>query len=272
MWPASASSPSEMSIIAVAPASAATGPGVVRRLRAPVGLDQHPRRAEPASEHGQPAGRPALAPGDGQDVAGLGARAHHRRDGARAEDGHRDHDLVGAGQVAADDARTDQRALLGEALREVERPLHGEVGRRGEPDGQRGGPAAHRVDVGEVLGGRAVAHVRGRRPSRAGSGGPRPSGRWTPPRDRSSPAARRRRRRGRRAPARPARTAPSGPRSARTHRRRTGSRREETPWRSSHQMPVGHCLPTPGDRKVGCCRRHMSATARSPRWSSRRTS
>ena len=44
-------------------------PGVVRRARAAVGLDQHPRGAEAAPEHRQSAGGPALAAGDRQHVA-----------------------------------------------------------------------------------------------------------------------------------------------------------------------------------------------------------
>ena len=55
-------------------------------------------------------------------------------------------------------------ALGGEPAGEVERPLRGQVGRRGQADGERVGGAAHGVDVGEVLRGRAVADVLGAGP------------------------------------------------------------------------------------------------------------
>ena len=136
--PASASRPSEMSMSAVAPASAACLAGGVRRLRAAVGLDEHPRRAEAAAQDGQPAGGPALAAGEREHVAGLGARAQHRRLEALAEHGHRDHDLVGPGDVAADHGRPDDRALLGEAAGEVERPRD-RAGPRARPGRWSGG-------------------------------------------------------------------------------------------------------------------------------------
>ncbi len=71
---------------------------------------------------------------------------------------------VGLRQVSADDAGADQGGLGGEAVGELQRPGGVEVGRGTESDEQRRGAAAHRVDVGEVLGGRLVADVGRRRP------------------------------------------------------------------------------------------------------------
>ena len=102
-------------------------PGGVRRLGTLVGLDQRTRRAEPAAEHGQPRGGPALPAGERDDVPGLRAAAEHRRHLAGAQHRDRDHDLLGGGQVTPDDARPDERGLLGDAVGEVERPLHGQV-------------------------------------------------------------------------------------------------------------------------------------------------
>ena len=163
-WRASASSPSEMSIIDVAPASAAAGPASYGGSRASIGLHQHPRRPETPAEYGQSSRRPALPAGEGEDVADLRPGAYDRPDRAGSENGDRDHDLVRLGEVAADDAGAHQRALVRESLREVQRPRHRQVGRGGEPDGQRGRPPAHRVDVGQVLGGRPVANILGRGP------------------------------------------------------------------------------------------------------------
>ena len=54
---------------------------------------------------------------------------------AGAQHGHRDDDLGRGGQVTTDDARPDQRRLLGDAVGEVERPLHraGPRARRARP-------------------------------------------------------------------------------------------------------------------------------------------
>ena len=70
----------------------------------------------------------------------------------------------GRGQVSPDDVRADQGRLLGDAVGEVERPLHGQVGRGGKADRQRVGRAAHRVDVGQVGRGGLAADVAGRGP------------------------------------------------------------------------------------------------------------
>ena len=137
---------------------------VVRRVRAPVGLDQGPGRAEAPAQHGQSTGRPALPAGQGEDVPDLGSGADDRSDGAHAQHGHRDHHLGGAGQVAADDAGAHPAALLDEPGRELQRPGGGQVGRCGQADRQRRGPTPHRVDVGDVLRRRPVTHVGSRGP------------------------------------------------------------------------------------------------------------
>ena len=148
---------------------------------------------------------------------------------------------------------------------------------RGEPDGQRGRPAAHRVDVGEVLGGGAVADVGRPRPSRGGSAGPRPSGRSRPRRGRCGPAARRRRRPARPAPARPARRRltssairPNSPASARVA---SGGTAWRHPTRRRRFRDVAPPYRHAGPGAVGWAREHTTRNdARSARWSSRRTS
>ena len=137
------------------------GARVVRRLGTAIGLDQHARGAEATPQDREPAGRPSLASTESEHVPGLRARPQHRRLRARPEHGHRDHQLVGRREVSADDRGADDRALLGEALREVQRPLGGQVAGCREPDRQRVGASAHRVDVGEVRGRGPMADVAG---------------------------------------------------------------------------------------------------------------
>ena len=137
-------------------------PGVVRRLRAPVGLDQHARRAEPAAQHGQPAGGPALAPGQGQHVARLA------RPSARPGDWVHAPSTVTAITIWSARVRSPPTTLAPTSAHSSAKPrakssahCDRQVGGGGQPDGQRGGPPAHGVDVGEVLGGGPVADVGG---------------------------------------------------------------------------------------------------------------
>ncbi len=172
-WPRSATSPSETSIIAVAPSARRLGAGGVRRLGTAVGLDQRARRAEAAAEHRQAGGGPALPTAQRDHVARARAGAAHRVAVDGADRRHRDHHLVGGGEVAADDARADQGALRGDPVGQLERPRRpaGPAARRA-PTVSAVATPAHRVEVGEVGRGGPVADVVGARPSRGGSGGP----------------------------------------------------------------------------------------------------
>ncbi len=136
-------------------------PGGVRRFRTLVGLDERARGAEPASQDGQPRGGPTLPARDRDDVPRLRSAAEHRRHLAGAHHRDRDHDLLGSGQVTPDDAGPDESGLLGDAVGEVQRPLHGQVRRGSQADGQRVRGAAHRVDVGQVGRSRLAADVPG---------------------------------------------------------------------------------------------------------------
>ncbi len=181
-WPTSASSPSETSIIAVAPAAAAVGPGGVRRLGALVGLDQRARRAEAARQHGQAGGGPALPSGERHDVARTGARASYRVAVDGAERGDRDHHLVGGASgrrrpPRRRPARTPRRSPRARSSAHAT----GRSAGAARPTVSAVATAAHRVDVGQVRGGHLVADVDRGRPSRAGSAGCRRAGRWTPP-------------------------------------------------------------------------------------------
>ena len=141
-WPTSASSPSETSIIAVAPEPGGLRARAVGRLRTPVGLDQLARRAEAAAEHRQAAGGPALASGDRDHVAGprarsaVPARRRTRRATVTAID-----DLVRARSGRRRPPRRPTSAHSSAMpVGELERPGDRQVRGRGQPDGQRGAP------------------------------------------------------------------------------------------------------------------------------------
>ena len=106
MWPRSASSPSETSIIEVAPATPRDDPGLQRRIRHPVGADRRGRRAEPPGQHGQSGGRPSRAgrrpPPRHRAGRPTGSTGLAPRRSPSA--GHRDGQHLGSGEVAADDA------------------------------------------------------------------------------------------------------------------------------------------------------------------------
>ena len=140
---------------------------VVRRLRAPVGLDQHPGRAEAPAEHREPPGGPALPAEQREHVAGLGAGAQHRRVVHAPITVTAITTCVGAGQVAADDAGADRartrRRSRGRSPAPT--PPAGRPGRPGRWSARCAAPA-HRVDVGEVLRGRPVPDVLGPAQSR----------------------------------------------------------------------------------------------------------
>ena len=92
-----------------------------------------------------------------------------------------------------------------------ERPVGGQVGRRGQADQQGGRHGAHGGHVGEVLRGGLAAHVVRARTSPAGSAGPRRGGRCTPRRARRERRPRLRRHRGRAGRPRPAGSRPHQP-------------------------------------------------------------
>ena len=92
-------------------------------------------RPAPAASGTRGRGRPARRPPSPGGRSARARRRARRRSGARAtavhdaEDGHRDHDLVGAGQVAADDAGARPGRTRRRTRREVERPLGRQVAR-----------------------------------------------------------------------------------------------------------------------------------------------
>ena len=140
-------------------------PGVVRRLRAAVGLDQHPRGAEAAAEHGQSPGGPALAAGEREHVAGPRRRSAAPGRLVQAPI------TVTAMTTWSARVRSPPTTLAPTRAHSSAKPrakssahCTGRSAGRGEADRQRGGAAAHRVDVGEVLRGGAVADVGGRGP------------------------------------------------------------------------------------------------------------
>ena len=162
---ASASSPSETSIIAVAPAcggrrsrrrTAAPGAGRPRPARAASGSRAPSTASPPAAQPWRPRDARRTSPGCG---AGRGAPAPAV---ARAEHGHRDHDLVrrGSGRRRRREAPTRAHSSAIPS-REVERPLR-PAGRPGPPSPtvSECAAAAHRVDVGEVRGRGPVADRR----------------------------------------------------------------------------------------------------------------
>ena len=137
----------------------------VRRIGTPIGLDQHPRRAKAAVEHGEPSSCPADATGEDDAVPGPGTRTSHGRIALEiAEGGDPEHHGVGTGDVATHDGRAHHQALVAQPVDELERPIHREIRGRGQPDEQRCGNGAHGDDVGEVGGGGAATDVVRRRP------------------------------------------------------------------------------------------------------------
>ena len=225
-WPASARSPSETSIIAVAPASAATC------LRALIGgrgrrasVDQDPRVS----------GTRGPAPPDHRPPSPAARGARRRRPAARRS--------AAPGTRCRRRGRSPPRVFSEPATSPPTMPAPTSAHSRRTRGRSRGPsapaasaapanptvshvrPAAHGVDVGEVLRGGPVADVDRARPSPCGSAGPRPSGRSRPRRARCGPAARPRRRRDRPARRSPGATSftiratwsirPNSPRSAR---------------------------------------------------------
>ena len=227
-------------------------PGVVRRLGAAVGLDQHARRAEAAAQHRQPAGGPALAPAQREHVARL-----RRRTGAPAPACRRPSTVTAittwSARVRSPPTTLAPTSAHSSAKPRAKSSAHcgRQVGGRGQPDRQRVRAPAHGVDVGEVLRRRRGGRRPRRRPSRGGSAAPRPSGRSRPRRARCGRAARPRRRPGRPARAPPARRARASaldqPELADVGER---SRQRGTTWRPSHQI-TPPASSRPASRPVG---------------------
>ena len=111
-------------------------------------------------------GRTTQRAGDGDHVSRARARAQHRVAVDVAEGGDRDHEGAGGRgrQVAARDRDLDLGRRRAETRGEVEHPRHGGLGVGHERHEQRGGPPAHRGDVGDVLRDGLAAHVGGRGP------------------------------------------------------------------------------------------------------------
>ena len=190
-WPTSASSPSETSIIAVAPARGGLGPGAVRRLGALVGLDERARRAEAPRQHGEAGRRPS--PAVRRSPRRRPARAPERRTGSPRRAPERGDRRPSPGRRWSGPRRPREAPTSAPPRRcpsrQLQRPLR-PAGRpvRARPDGQRGRAAAHRVDVGQVLRRPPCGRCRARRPSRGGSAGCRRAGRWRRPRGRPGTA------------------------------------------------------------------------------------
>ena len=124
----------------------------VGRLRAPLGVHEGPRGAEPAGEDRQARCGPAQPPGDRHDVPRLGTRAQDRVRADHLPDGrHRDDDAVAAHEVTAHDRRPLGLGLGTHAGVEVGDPVDRQV--RGQPEGddQRGRPCAHDRHIDQVL-------------------------------------------------------------------------------------------------------------------------
>ena len=117
-------------------------PAAVRHLGHPVRLHRGARRAKTSTEHGQPGRGPARPAEQGHHVAGPGPRPQHDPAAARRpEHRHRNGDVAGSGQVAADQADPGPRRLLAQAGRELERPPGRQVARRRETDHDRVRPS-----------------------------------------------------------------------------------------------------------------------------------
>ena len=150
--------------MAVAPPRRPAGPGVVRRLGPLVGLDERTRRAEASRKHRQPGRGPSLPTGERDDVTRACARSGHRVTVHGAERGDRDDDLVGGCQVTSDHRGTHERALVGDPAGQPGGPGHRQVGGCGKTHRERGGAAAHGVDVGQVRRRDLVTDLLRRRP------------------------------------------------------------------------------------------------------------
>ena len=182
-WPRSASSPSETSIIDVAPRAAAAGPAGVRHRGPPVRLDQHLRRAEAPGQH-RVARRRATRSGRPSPPR----RPAGRRTAAPASRPSRSPSAVTAMVSVGLDVMSPPTTAAPTVppRRPVRRPA-ARPSAASRSDGMHSatssavGAAAHRGDVGEVGRGRPVADLVGAEPSPAGSAGPRPARRWRPP-------------------------------------------------------------------------------------------
>ena len=159
IWPRSATSPSDTSVIAVAPARRRRGLPVWR-LGHQVPTAQHIELANTAVPQRISSGRSAQLSGDRHGVAWLRAAAAHRLATAEvAQHRHRNHPLRRADQITADDARPEQPRLIPHPVGELERLRGSRVRGRAECDDERGGLRTHRLDVGGVLRDGLTAHV-----------------------------------------------------------------------------------------------------------------
>ena len=108
-------------------------PGLIRRLRTPMGIDYESGRPESSAQRGkarrspaQPSGelqrrrRPRTGPGDGRPALEI------------TECGDRDDQDVAAHDVSPDHPRSDEVALVSQPVGEALRPERGEVSGRGE--------------------------------------------------------------------------------------------------------------------------------------------
>ena len=165
MWPRSASSPSETSHIAVAPATAAATP-------AGYGGCGQQCNATRSSNPDSPACRAAIPAAERPSVPATATtspiRAPDRSTGTPslqvAECGDGDHDLGTLHQVAADDLGTAARRLPPHPLVQRIERRERRVGRAAERDDVTLRTRPHRGDVGAVLRDRLAADLLRRRP------------------------------------------------------------------------------------------------------------
>lgn len=161
MWPRSESSPSEQSIIAVAPASDATTPCPYGGSGTRCARTTRSRGAEAASEHGQTCGGPAEASTERDHVAGLRAQAQHGAASLKfAEHRHHDADHGRAGDISTHEGGSGQLAFLADASGALHDPGSLQIGRRREADHDADRAGTHRLQVGDAGRHRLAAHDR----------------------------------------------------------------------------------------------------------------
>ncbi len=168
MWPRSASSPSETSVIAVAPASAATAALTVGRFGHQVSTTQLFELANIFVPQSISSSGATQFADDGHRVARPGAATTHRFTTLQiAQHSHRNHPLRGAHQIPAGYTRAEQPRLVPQTVGQLERLRRRRVGGRTERDDERRRTGTHRLDIGGVLCDGLAAHVVRRRPIQA---------------------------------------------------------------------------------------------------------